>query len=455
MRVLATALVALSFFTPMAFGQSAEDIQALQEQINELNKKLEALKAQQVATEAKAVEAEPAGNDIKVHWKEGLRLDSNNGDFKLKIGGRLQNDWGVFSEGNDLKAAGVNSQNGAEFRRARIYIGGTIYEDFEFKTQYDFAGGDADFKEVYIAANHVPVVGKVTVGHFKEAFGLENTTSDTNHTFLESSFINAFYPAYNMGVGISNTAFDNRMGYTLGLFKETTSSNEIAAQDSGGHHITGRLTGLPIWNEGESYLHLGASLILKDVGGNDYGPKSTAAAHLGDKVVGLLNTGGINNAPIAADSVDLFGVEAAYVRGAFHTQAEYQMADIEGDTGVEDADFNAYYAQAGYFLTGEHKAYKTSSGKFDKVRPLENFGWGENKGTGAWELAVRYSHVDMEDNGYEGGELTDYTVGINWYLNPNMKMMMDYVHGELEDGILGHGEQDDLDYLLARFQVTW
>lgn len=65
------------------------------------------------------------------------------------------------------------------------------------------------------------------------------------------------------------------------------------------------------------------------------------------------------------------------------------------------------------------------------------------------------SHIDLEDSGYNGGELSDITLGINWYLNPNMKVMLNYVHGELKDGMLGADERDDVDYIMSRFQVTW
>jgi phosphate-selective porin OprO and OprP len=459
------AIVCSAMLAPVATAQSAADIEALQKQINELSKQLEALKKQQATTEAAAkvsaqsvatVEKEEAlGNDFRVHWKEGLRLDSNNGDYKLKIGGRLQNDFGWFSEGDDIKAAGFDSQDGTEFRRSRMYIGGTIYENLEFKSQFDYSGNDAEFRDVYVAIKNVPKIGKIKIGHYKEPFGLENYTSNNNHVFMDSSFINAFSPGYNIGVSVNNTLFNDRVAYTLGVFKETTSSNEKAVGDSAGNNFTGRITGLPVWAEGEKYIHLGLTASHKDLEGREYAPKIRVGAHLTEKLVGLVDTPPSNNAEIEADSVDLLGLEAVFVRGAFHTEAEYQSASIDGESGFADADFDAYYVQAGYFLTGEHKGYKVDSGKFDRVRPNKTFSLRENKGMGAWELVGRYSSLDLEDNGYQGGTLQDYSIGVNWYLNPNMRIMLNYVHGELEDGILGDGEDDDLDYIMARFQVTW
>lgn len=115
---------------------------------------------------------------LRPYWKDGLRLDSNDGSIKLKIGGRLQNDYTFFAEDGDIeRRLGEDFDDGTEFRRARFYFSGTIYNDIVFKTQYDFAGGDVDFKDVYVGFKNVPYVGNVRIGQFKEPFSLEELTS--------------------------------------------------------------------------------------------------------------------------------------------------------------------------------------------------------------------------------------------------------------------------------------
>lgn len=437
-------LLSIVGLSPAHAQDNAKDIQSLQEQINKLSEELKALQTQQADT---ATKSEPAGNDIRVHWKEGLRLDSHNGDFKLKIGGRIQNDWAWISEGDDIKDAGINSQDGTEFRRARLYVGGTIYDEFEFKAQYDFEDGAADWKDVWMSAKNVPGLGKLKVGHFKEPFGLEELTSSKDITFMERSLTNAFVPSRNTGIAFSNSSASKRLTYSAGIFRETGKFGE-GQSDSGNINLTGRITGLPIWDdEGDHYLHLGAAISLKDLkDGDSYGLDYTPETHLAEDLIDI---------SVTSDEVDLFGLEAAYINGPFSIQSEYMQADVEGATGIEDAEFDAYYIMGSYFLTGEHRRYKPGSGIFDKIKPNTNFGFGEDKGLGAWELAARYSNIDLEDATYAGGELSDITLGVNWYLNPNMKIMMNYVHGELEDGILGAGEEDDVDTIQTRFQVTW
>ena len=125
---------------------------------------------------------------MQIHWEEGLRIDSDDGLFKLRIGGRIQLDGAIMDADNNLERRGIGDlEDSLEFRRARIYIQGDIYEDYFFKVQYDFAGGDADFEDVYMGMRNLPYVGNIMVGQFKEPFGLEELTSSNCITFMERS----------------------------------------------------------------------------------------------------------------------------------------------------------------------------------------------------------------------------------------------------------------------------
>ena len=90
------------------------------------------------------------------------------------------------------------------------------------------------------------------------------------------------------------------------------------------------------------------------------------------------------------------------------------------------------YAQVGYFLTGEHRPYDRKAGAIDRIIPFHNFGpWnndGGASGMGAWEIAGRWSYLDLNDKNIRGGTVTDLTAGLNWYLNPFWKMQLNYIH---------------------------
>jgi phosphate-selective porin OprO/OprP len=94
--------------------------------------------------------------------------------------------------------------------------------------------------------------------------------------------------------------------------------------------------------------------------------------------------------------------------------------------------FQVWYVMGSLFLTGEHRAYRTSTGVLERVIPRRDFlkreGGNLSIGPGAWELAVRFSHVDLNSGGITGGRLSDITLGVNWYLNPYCRITSNYIH---------------------------
>ncbi|MFQ5590908.1 MAG: OprO/OprP family phosphate-selective porin, partial [Phycisphaerae bacterium] len=376
---------------------------------------------------------------LRPYWRDGLRFDSNDGVIKLSIGGRIQNDYAYFAEDGDIeRRAGEDFDDGTEFRRARLYFSGTIYDNIEFKTQYDFAGGDADFKDVYIGLKNLPYVGNVRVGQFKEPFSLEELTSSNYITFMERSLVNTFAPARNVGVMFFDTLLHKRMTWAGGVFRQTDDFGD----GSGGraYDVTARLTGLPWYqDEGKKLLHLGVAYAHRNYENDTVRFRARPEAHLAPRVV---DTG-----TFAAEYGDFIGAEAALVYGPFSLQGEYVYSFIEGRSPwIGDPTFSAASIQASYFLTGEHRPYKTSRGVFDRVRPIRNF--GKDGGPGAWELAARVSHLNLSDAGVHGGRLIDLTLGLNWYLNPNVRTMWNYV-------LAGPSNGGDVSAFMWRFQVAF
>ena len=86
---------------------------------------------------------------------------------------------------------------------------------------------------------------------------------------------------------------------------------------------------------------------------------------------------------------------------------------------------------------------------------------------------MRYSAIDLDDGHtrftdrilersreIRGGEERNLTVGLNWYLNPNSRVMLNYIHATIENNNLGTGrfwrDRDyDLDIVQTRFQVAF
>jgi phosphate-selective porin OprO/OprP len=400
---------------------------------------------------------------INVYWKDGLRLDTGNKAFRLKIGGRIMNDWGFFDvpnsietfstelDGGGLPVPAIGKQDdGTEFRRARLYVAGELYNRIIFKAQYDFAGGAADFKDVYLGMKFGgPAPGKVRVGHIKEAFSLEQLTSSKYITFMERALpVEALSPERNTGLGVNLELLDEMMTFAAGVYRDGDNFGDASGHD---WDVATRLTAAPLnGDDGAQVVHLGFSYTHKN---RDQGIRfrSRPESHLASRFV--------DTDTFDADSADIFGFEGAAVFGPASVQGEYMLAKVDR-TMASDPTFSGYYVFASYFLTGEHRRYKTSEGAFDRVKPNRNF--LDDHGLGAIEFAVRYSNLDLDSSGVTGGQLQDVTTGLNWYLNPNTRVMVNWVWanvdrgGGLPDAMLMPTTVDaDANIFQTRFQIDF
>jgi phosphate-selective porin OprO/OprP len=400
-----------------------------------------------------------AGTDLKTSWSDGLSLQSEDKSFKLKVGGRLQNDWAWFDQTTENEAAFENVQDGTEFRRARLSVSGTVYDYVIFKAEYDFAGAgsiatdgkaakEVALKDAYFGVTGIPTVGTLQIGHQKEPFGLEALTSDDFTTFMERSTL-VFGSAVsdrNTGLRQQNAYLDGRLTVMSGIFRGTDDGGRD--QQDGRYAGTVRVTGLPWKNEEKQGLfHLGGAYSYRNSPGA-VEIKTAPSAHLAavsDPAVAL-TTG-----KITTDVGQVFGGEAAVVYGPVSAQGEYALASLDAPL-ADDPSFQSYYAFLSVFVTGERRAYKASEGCFDRVSPKNNFRKG---GFGALELVARYEFVDLNEKDITGGELTDITVGANWYMNPNARVMVNYVHSSMENVGTDAVDEGALSTLETRFQIDF
>ncbi len=369
-------------------------------------------------------------------WDNGFKLDSPDGKFKMKWGGRVQADYTFASADDELELAfgPENFQDGFEFRRARLFVEGVIYDRVEFKIEYDFASGESEVKDTYIAL--LNEWGDVKFGHFKEPFSLETLTSSRFIAFVERSLTHdAFAPERNSGIGIAGGS--DAWNWGLGAFYDADDFG--TSVDENRINLTGRFAYRPIYADGgKRLLHLALAASSKDSGDTGvFRFRTRPEAHFTTR---LVDTG-----EFTADSATLLGGELAGVFGPFWFAGEYMQSDVDAPE-VGDPAFDGYYLQAGYFFTGESRGYKTSSGAFDRTKPANPL--LEDGGMGAWEVLARLSNVDLSDEGVLGGEQENVTVGLNWYPNAATRLMLNYVLADVED--LG-----EADFILARWAVDF
>jgi phosphate-selective porin OprO/OprP len=443
------ALVGVCGLVSPAGGQDLEALQRMlvdvQAQINELKKRENQRAMIEEVLREMGYEADPL--DLRLHWGNGLRMTSRDESISLKFGGRLMYDFGWVS-GEDMEALlGTELADGSETRRARMYIEADFWDRIKAKVQWDWADGDAALKDAYIELTRLPIVGNLRMGHFKEPFSLNELTSSKYITFLERALPNAFAPSRNAGFMIHNHAFDKRVTWAAGIFRDTDDDDGGEGLQDGDYAFTTRVTWLPLYEDkGRHLLHVGGAYSYRSAEASSIGYSVRPEAHFTEKFIDF-------SLMEPVDHLHLFGAEVAYVNGPFHMQAEYIAARPEFGMGSSygDACFSGWYVQAGYFLTGECRPYKTSSGTFDRVKPLKPY--GKEGGTGAWEVAGRYSVIDFDDGDIQEGSLRDITLGINWYLNPNVRIMWNYICSRLEES--STEEEESAHIFLMRLQVDF
>jgi phosphate-selective porin OprO/OprP len=388
--------------------------------------------------------AEPAkkeeGSTFRAYWKDSLRFETADGAFKMRIGGRIQLDTAIIKPSGlaqeDLDLDGLES--GIEFRRARLYTEGQIYKDFGWKFEYDFA--DSAFKDVFLYARNVPGVQQIKLGHYKEPFSLEELTSDNFTTFMERGLPNVFAPHRRTGVGAHMVFLDQRMTWAAGGYRGDTNNLGFGFGGEQAYDLTTRLTGLPWYDDTGHLLHLGLSYSHQFRSNFELSYAQRPEAHLAPNFV--------DTPDFLTDGVDLLNPELALIVGPFSAQAEYIQTFVDTPEGMGDPRFFGWYGFVSYFLTGESRAYNLEDAAFERVKPHDNFGFARGTGWGALEAAARFSQLSLDSGGVSGGRLADTTLGLTWYLNPNMRILANYVYAN-------RTPQSSANIYEARFQVDY
>ena len=383
----------------------------------------------------------------------------------LVISGQVQADSVYFGQDEESRIDVGDLQDGTQFRRLRIGARGTSFEVLEYSLGVDFAlANQPSYLDNYVEWKDLPWLQHVRAGHYFEPFSLERVTQNRNNTFMERSLVDTFAPARNMGVMTYGNTENERATWAIGTFRTNSDNTGNDSFDSG-QALTMRGTVLPWWDEpsdGRFYLHLGAAYSYRDTSLDQVRFRNTPEIRKQQPATVFGPVGPpspsnyINGAPgpfapifvdtgaIPADNFQLFDPEFALILGPLSLQSEYAFAYVD-QIGGPPLFFNAYMAQVSYFLTGEHRPYDRKLGIHDRLKPFENFfhvrrgSRGIQTGLGAWEVAARFSNIVLNDENIRGNNLTDFTVGLNWYLNPYTRWKFNYVRAFLEDSRANKG----------------
>lgn len=461
--VTLTGILASNSASAMDSDAVMDQLKAMQQQMSSMQKEIARLQGELAKTKAQAASAEKTAEkikdqaspkapekDIKISMDPAPKFETADGRHSFKVGGFAQIDAGMFSD--DRR----DQPNGTNVRRARLNASGSMDRDWKYKLEYDFSPNTAALTDVYLEYAGFDRVS-VMAGHFKEPFGLETLTSDLFTSFIERASTTAFSPDRNLGVMVSTYGNGSPVGaWTLsgGVFGGgvTTSSSDDESLD-----FTARATVAPI-ADGARVLHLG-------VAGSHRIPDSAAVTGVGTDVMTiasrpesrLTTAQQVSTGMMAGiDNINLLGLEAAAVYGPFSLQSEYVNADVNRRTGFMDETFSGYYAEASYFLTGESRNYSAKQGKFDRTKPKWALNPSQNQ-WGAWQVAARYSDLDLTGKAVRGGEMRNWTFGLRWLPTAHTLVSANYIRVNTDGSATTAGiiADDDPDIWMLRTQFDF
>jgi phosphate-selective porin OprO/OprP len=351
---------------------------------------------------------------------------------------------GAGSREND---AARDLSDGAYFRRARFGVEGTIARDFNYRFLMEFGGagteGPTRINDAYLTyTGFAPFA--IQLGAFSPPANLADGTSTEDLVLIERATPAEFSRALAAGDG--RLGLGMRWNGSRGLAALTYTGrtvNDAEVFDSQ-QALVGRLGGL-VLSDSDYNLHLGinGTYVFEPAqtsitsGANQSAIRFRDRPELRVDSTRLIDTGGI-----AADSAYSTGIEFAANWKNLLLQGEHFWYGVERrDSPFDDPRFEGGYLEASWLLTGENRRYSPASAAFQAPKPRVPFdgrgGWG------AWELALRYSSTDLNfDEGIagtaaplgsvRGGEQSILGAGVNWYLNSNVKLMLNYLHVDVD-----------------------
>jgi phosphate-selective porin OprO/OprP len=382
---------------------------------------------------------------------DGRFTMSLRGQFQLDMANYFQDEPGApnvdFRRGS--QGAGnreVNSarelSDGVNFRRAQIGVEGKFWRDFNYRIVYEFGGsgteGPARINDAYVNyTGFAPFTFQV--GAFLPNSNMDDATSATDILFMErataaelSRSLAGADGRYGAGVKGNGERWLVSLYWTGGTVGDAENAGEQGS-------LVGRVAGL-LLSDADYNLHVGAngSWVFEPpdqgslVTSGRYPIRFRDRPELRVDSTRLIDTGTID-----ADSAYAAGLEAAGNWKSFFFQGEYFKCGIDRRLNpiADDPEFSGWYAQASWILSGETHRYSMASASYSSPKPMVPV--SADGGFGAIELAGRFSHVDLDfHEGFagtaapvgsiRGGQEDIWTLGVNWYLNANLRMSLNY-----------------------------
>jgi phosphate-selective porin OprO/OprP len=423
-------------------------IKALEEQVQALSTQIQDLKA---GTASKYVETQRQITAVAPTLTNGRpTITESDGAFSASLRTLVQFDTGNYDQDNRPPPAPKLS-SGSDFRRSRFGIEGKVFTDWEYNFLYDFGGSGVEGSTItsaYIQYNALPV--QLRIGAFAPYANFEDSAGAADLLFLERATVTEIQRSLAGGDGRSAFSVVKAGERAFGSLALTGGrANQSGVLDEQ-QALLGRASYL-IESSPDSKIAIGANGTWIYKTANIFPPPGVALS-LGNPPELRVDDTGTNGAPtnlittgnLNANSLKQWGVDGGGNYKSLYLEGGYYGFSVDRRNSLPDADFYGWYVAASWMLTGEQRRYDPTRGAFRSpavLHPVGSPGWQGatpagpvQTGWGAWELAVRYSFMDLTDHEFDpvaanrirGGEQDIWTVGLNWYINNAIKAQLNY-----------------------------
>jgi phosphate-selective porin OprO/OprP len=467
-RLLLLAIFAIQFFAGSlwAVEVSQEKLDALIKRIDELEEKVDALERRGpvaqpavITNQSGAAAAMERAAPMVSLGSSGLIVRSEDSNFVFNLHGFMQADARFYFGEKTVPDTFL-------LRRIRPIFEGTVYNMFDYRLQLDFASNvtspgtnnDGFVTDAYMNAR-LWTNFQIQAGKFKPPVGLERDQSTANLQFVETGLPTQFVPNYDLGAMIHNGLFDHTVNYALGIFNGVADggSDDIETTDEGKEFV-GRIFAQPFLRTDITPLRgLGFG------GGASYGYRSgTTRSYTTQGQQTFFAYGNATSAVTYSGEQYRIDPQGYYYWGPFGIYGEYVMdsqslRSVTGAAVTTGRFYNTAWQVIGsYALTGENNS-------FTPLMPQNPVGLHDG-GWGAFELVARIGQMSMDNNLFplfasttSAREQTSWGAGINWHLNRNLKLQLDYESTMFRDGssVAGSATARPEHVILSRAQLNF
>jgi len=374
---------------------------------------------------------------LKTWYKDGFCLGAADEDmYSLCLGGLLQADYRYFNYDNEDP-----DKNGFDLRRVRLLLKGSMLSHFDYKFEYDFEGaGSRRLLDAYVDAHFLEDTS-FRVGQFKTPFSFEQLTKDKNILFAERSMGYYLTPGRDLGVMAYGSLWQDSVNFGVGLFNGDGMDDATTGDEDAPEWI-GRFVVAPFKNwKYPLFKHL-------QVGGSfSYAQVDRTNVNVAVKTTGLTTFFHVAsdakfNIIRDADTRSRIGAEFAWTYGPLLLNGEYFQLEFKDITTSEDrfdVALDDYYLSLLWMVTGEEPEVR--NGILQPIQPSKSIWHG---GWGGLGLALRYDVFEADDSVYDNliiagnsvAEATAYSVALNWYLDPFVKIILDYTRTDFDQPLL-------------------